>query len=461
MYKTRNEKRILQRMRNNAEDFLYNNVVNTIIEKSVKKFKNHFGFDITYNPLENRNDIYLREIYKWIKKYYSNYSELFDNNMENGFIKDKLFVIKFSKDTYAYIATGNKINTVNKSLSVMKNINVGFENYLAVSNAIYIYIFGKHSKKYYDELNNNLKVITTEALYTFMVSGNKAVSEDNNYGISPSREVLNIIMSDLKRREMGTLFYDDKVKERVENHIDTFLKTKEIYVEKDIPFKTGIMLYGDPGTGKSSLAQAIANKYSASIVNVDMATFSSIDVVDLKESIEADNLMYIILLEDIDTLFNSLNRSEDEKLDKDDKKTINKLLQFLDSPTKSPTNVIFIATTNHIEKLDDAILRTGRFDIKIEVNPICKETAREMCESFKLSESTIDGILKNCTFPVVQSYLQGEILKAIKVETLKNSGNIDEAKDISTRKVIINEDGSSIIEDEDIEYDDIKKDDEA
>lgn len=142
-----------------------------------------------------------------------------------------------------------------------------------------------------------------------------------------------------------------------------------------------------------------------------MSNIENIDLADLASVLNNDNNRYVILLEDIDTIFN-LDRKEG-KGNRDDKKIINNLLQFLDSKT-SPNNAIFIATTNYVDRLDSAILRDGRFDIKIEVKGICKETAKKMCQSFNLSSSDIDTILKDETYPINQSYLQNKILNKIK-----------------------------------------------
>lgn len=460
-------KRILSstgmRVRNKTENFIMDTIIDESIDKLIGKFKNHFGFNILYNPTGFASEIGIREIYKWIKKYYPDYNKLFDNEQnEYLFIMNKSFLIKFQKDTYAYVCTGNKIRnmkTIFNSEYFRNNLNYDQKwNNMSIIN---IYIFGKKSRRYYNELNSKLNSVTSEQLFTFTVSGvdnSRYRGYNGEESEERTSEGMNVIMSDLKKRDMNTLFYDDRVKERVENHINTFLETKDIYLDKDIPFKTGIMLYGTPGTGKSSLVQAIANTYKASLVLIDMNSFNHLSITQLKQSIEADNKMYIVLLEDIDTLFPKLDREDDSNLDRDDKKVINKLLQFLDSPSKSPSNIIFIATTNHINKLDNAILRTGRFDIKIEVNPIGRETARMMCESFKLSDDTINSILNICTFPVVQSYLQGEILKAIKIDTMKKSGNFEDLESITSRKVIVNEDGSSVIEDNSLEIEEVTDD---
>src|SRR5574344_505998 len=108
------------------------------------------------------------------------------------------------------------------------------------------------------------------------------------------------------------------------------------------------------------------------------------------------------------------------------------LLQLLDS-NSSPNNVIFIATTNHKEKLDEAILRDGRFDLKVEVGPVLEDAAVEMCKSFGLSDDKINKILTENTLPINQSKLQNLILQAIQ----------------SKKKSIIYEDGHAEVIEED------------
>ena len=68
------------------------------------------------------------------------------------------------------------------------------------------------------------------------------------------------------------------------------------------------------------------------------------------------------IIEEIDTIVNSRQNKE---LGEKEKVILSELLNFLDGPS-SPDSCIIIATTNHIEKLDPAIIRSGRFDIKID-----------------------------------------------------------------------------------------------
>jgi SpoVK/Ycf46/Vps4 family AAA+-type ATPase len=108
---------------------------------------------------------------------------------------------------------------------------------------------------------------------------------------------------------------------------------------------------------------------------------------------------------------------------------INKMLQFLDSNT-SPTNVIFIATTNHKERLDEALLREGRFDLKVEMKGLNKETAREFCKSFGLSSHDTEDVITSLTkdmltdISINQSKLQAHALAKIENKTVEKSVEI-------------------------------------
>lgn len=266
------------------------------------------------------------------------------------------------------------------------------------------YIFGKKSKKYYKEFNNMIDSVKDQ-LYIFNVSGNNDKKDDN--------AEFNVTMNKLFGRRLDTLFFDDNVKDIITNHIDKFDANTEIYKNRNLLYKTGIILYGNPGTGKTSLANAIASYCNCSLVVVNMSTFATLDVAEFTSTLNADEKRYVVLLEDIDTIFNSLDRKSEDINDKE-KAVVNKLLQFLDSNT-SPSNVIFIATTNYYERLDEAIKRPGRFDLKVEIKPIDHEpTLVTMCKSFDLSDEDISDIIRSNKLPIKQSDLQAEILRRIK-----------------------------------------------
>src|SRR5690606_10076274 len=132
--------------------------------------------------------------------------------------------------------------------------------------------------------------------------------------------------------------------------------------------KTGILLYGEPGTGKTSIAKAIASQLNAVLLSLDMNLISDTNI----ETIMRDGMLYkklVVLLEDIDCI---MGHREDGTMTEKEKAALNKTLQLLDG-VNSYSNTVFVATTNHIEQLDEALTRDGRFDIKMEIPPLNKE----------------------------------------------------------------------------------------
>lgn len=378
-----------------------------IIGGGLVLLKNKFGieFKLTLNEFP-KGFAFVEKYDDKYNKHVSNPQTILYKNEDTSvgdtkYITDKKFIIKLEKDTYAYINAGpsryEKTNTENDR-------SENCPTYL------YIYIFGKHMIKYAKELAYMLRNNTSEYLTNYKVSGSKRSSDDN----SREQVVFNVVSSDLHTRPLDTLFFDDNASSKITDHIDKFLSNETIYKDRSLLYKTGILLYGAPGTGKSSLVTAIATKYNYDLISIDMGTFATLDTNALVESINADNSKYVVLLEDIDAVVKSRTAKD---ADKEDKSIINKLLQLLDS-TSSPTNVIFVATTNYVEVLDEAITRDGRFDLKVEVKELSVNNIDKMCKSFDLKDSEIKEIKDHITNElnlksINQSRLQNIILKKI------------------------------------------------
>lgn len=354
-------------------------------ENSLKKF---FGYEffmdnvLRYNTADNYNNElheFLNSIFKFdIRKLIEN--KEFDNYISLKKIGDKAF---------AFISTGRYIpHKIQDAIAFGNNNN---DHYTC---EVYLYLFGKNSTKYYKKLSHILgtrKKVSNSELRNYIV--NVCTTDD--------KDIDSIFMPS---RYNDTMYYSDGEIEKINEHIAKFIDSKNFFEERQLNYKTGILLYGEPGTGKSTIAKVIAATYNRSIISVNMAAVDKIDFGTLAMLINNDvGYQYIVLLEDIDTLYN-LNRETSEAntvninvnhtTSENEKKVINKLLQFLDS-NQSPNNVIFVATTNHVDKLDPAILREGRFDLKVEVRGLNKSDAIKFVESFGLNRLEAVAVIEN------------------------------------------------------------------
>ena len=69
--------------------------------------------------------------------------------------------------------------------------------------------------------------------------------------------------------------------------------------------------------------------------------------------------------------------------------------------------MLFIATTNHIDVLDDTLIREGRFDLKLHLEKFDEDTAKEYCNRLGVSYSLLDGV----SYPLSPAYLQQKVIK--------------------------------------------------
>lgn len=141
------------------------------------------------------------------------------------------------------------------------------------------------------------------------------------------------------------------------NDIDKFLKSWEWYEERSIPYKRGYLFYGPPGNGKTSLVGAIAHHTGRSVFNINLSQLEDASVRNAFANVSNKS---IILMEDIDAAFDGRKSTKS-------KVTFSNLLQCFDGIT-SRHDVIVILTTNHIEKLDPALIRDGRIDMKVYID---------------------------------------------------------------------------------------------
>jgi cell division protease FtsH len=167
---------------------------------------------------------------------------------------------------------------------------------------------------------------------------------------------------------------DEAEQELVE--IVDFLKNPERYSRLGARIPRGVLLYGPPGTGKTLLARAVAGEADAAFFSLSASEFveaivgiGASRVRDLfkqaKESAPA-----IVFIDELDAIGRSrsggvggISGGHDER-----EQTLNQILTEMDG-FQPGTSVIVLAATNRPEILDPALLRPGRFDRRIAVQP--------------------------------------------------------------------------------------------
>lgn len=182
-----------------------------------------------------------------------------------------------------------------------------------------------------------------------------------------------------RKRPLGSVILDEGVKESVVNDAKDFLAQRQWYVDRGIPYRRGYLLFGPPGSGKSSFIQALAGELDYSVAMVNL---SEIGVTDDKLAFLLTKLpeRTIVLLEDVDSAFLNRRKKESDGYG-GPTVTFSGLLNALDGLTAGEERIAFL-TTNHIELLDPALIRPGRVDMMVRIGEATRYQAAQMWERF-------------------------------------------------------------------------------
>ena len=193
------------------------------------------------------------------------------------------------------------------------------------------------------------------------------------------------LLSKRPKRPLKTIYLKDGVKEKIYDNISTFFdkKTRSEYLTYGIPYKNVCFLYGVPGSGKTSLIDALASEFACDVYILpitgdidDTAIMSALSSMRNRNDEEPETKK-IILIEDIDCIFE--NRKENDSLK--NKITLQGLLNCLDGFTCLEGSLMFV-TANNPECLDDALIRSCRIDFKIELGFADKYQTKNMFDVF-------------------------------------------------------------------------------
>ncbi|KAF8422729.1 P-loop containing nucleoside triphosphate hydrolase protein [Tirmania nivea] len=319
-----------------------------------------------------------RDTEKWDYKYYpeseSDESEAEDSEVIHNRKKIKYVPAPSFEDYFYYKPTGTTITIIREEIP---NSHLGWWNPRSKQEVL-LTIYGKDPtplKILFEEVveRQNNKDHGRTAVYKARYGSEGGGTEWERCFSKPVRS-------------LDTVILDDKQKEKIAEDLEEFLlpATNKWYSNRGLPYRRGYLLYGPPGTGKTSLSVALAGKFGLSVYALSLSVaWMNDDILSMLFSSLPKNC--IVLLEDIDACGVTREKGEAGKgnadahpklLDhKDENSNSNAkpgaqvsfsgLLNAIDGVASKEGRAL-IMTTNHRERLDEALIRPGRVDLQIK-----------------------------------------------------------------------------------------------
>lgn len=170
----------------------------------------------------------------------------------------------------------------------------------------------------------------------------------------------------------------------LDSSVDQFLKNKNIYEESCSAYKLGVLLFGPPGSGKTTYMRKFIKKHKAIVIF--MEGVPSRQFLDKLENSTKDRFKIIVFEEAVSLLENS-----------DD---IREMLDFLDG-SRSVSNAVYFLSTNYPESIPENIVRNGRIDLFVKVD-FPDEIAREkLIELYLKRKATQEEVQVTNNMPIV------------------------------------------------------------
>lgn len=210
-------------------------------------------------------------------------------------------------------------------------------------------------------------VLLIAGFFMFMM---RQAQGQNNQAMGFGKSKAKLYGLDKEKVVFDDIAGNDSAKQDLEEVVD-FLKHPKKYEELGAKIPKGVLLVGNPGTGKTMLARAVAGE-----ANVPFFSISGSEFVEMFVGVGASrvrdlfakakkNAPAIIFIDEIDAVGrkrgSGMGGGHDER-----EQTLNQILVEMDG-FETGTNVIVLAATNRADVLDPALLRPGRFDRRTNI----------------------------------------------------------------------------------------------
>ncbi|KAI5807584.1 P-loop containing nucleoside triphosphate hydrolase protein [Peziza echinospora] len=209
-------------------------------------------------------------------------------------------------------------------------------------------------------------------------------------------------------RDINTVILGEEQKDALCADISEYLlpATSKWYANRGLPYRRGYLLYGPPGTGKTSLTVALAGQFGLMVYSLSLSVAWMNDDT-LAHLFSRLPRKCIVLLEDIDACGVTRDTDSAVPVTADPKDTkpnptaptaiprvsFSGLLNAIDGVASKEGRVLMM-TTNHRERLDEALIRPGRIDMQIEFSHAGRGVIHGLFVALYTVDAVDRGILK-------------------------------------------------------------------
>lgn len=187
-------------------------------------------------------------------------------------------------------------------------------------------------------------------------------------------------------RSFKSVFLPEELQAEIEDDMKAFIDSHDRLTRLEMPWRRGYLFAGPPGTGKTSLSLAIAGSLDFSLASLSLTDITSDGM--LREAVSQLQPRTVLVIEDIDAY--SVSHSRDHNTAKDGALSLSGLLNSLDG-FETPEGLVTIATTNHPEQLDEALIRSGRLDRTFTLDHIADAELERLFKWFYEEDAPADA----------------------------------------------------------------------
>jgi hypothetical protein len=186
------------------------------------------------------------------------------------------------------------------------------------------------------------------------------------------------------KRPLATVHIPEATRREAMADAARFLSSRQTYLARGLPYRRGYMLHGEPGTGKTSFAFALASHFDLTVNLINLAAVASDN--ELQTAFARVGADALVLIEDVDACRVNDSREAPPAGEAAGKAhapgiTLSGLLNAIDGVIAAEGRIL-VMTTNHLDRLDPALFRPGRADKLIKFSRMEMPEALAMFQAY-------------------------------------------------------------------------------